>query len=396
MHDRRDDPASDAPDAPCRPGQRDAVAVRVPLRLPAGPDLRGLTSDAFVAAARSHGGSSRDALEAYRRFFRSNDAAAIAALGLPAPAAPPMSATQVEGLTVKFSLRYEDGLESESVVIPMRPAAGVPSRTLCVSSQVGCAMGCRFCETAQMGLLRNLTAAEIVAQWQAARFGAPDPLTGGTGHAIRNMVFMGMGEPTENIDEVLQAIRVLCDRNGPGMAASRIAISTVGRIEGIRRIGEFMQQPGFRGLGLAVSVNAPNDRIRGEIMPINRAEPMAALREAMLAFPKRPSAALCIEYVLIPGVNDAPEHCDEICEYLRPLRCSLNLIPYNPRRGSPWPAPSEDSVDAFMRRAIAHGQFVKRRVTKGRGVMAACGQLGNPELRRTPRHARGGPSPATA
>lgn len=396
MHDHCEDLLPVLQDAPCGGDRTAARSGPVPLRIPGAIDLRGATSEEFVAAARGRGFPAREALGAYRRYFRGNDLAAPAEVGLPAPSPPQMAAVEVEGPTVKFTLRFEDGLESESVVIPMRPSAGVPTRTLCVSSQVGCAMGCRFCETAQMGFLRNLSACEIVAQWQAARFAAPDPVSGGVGHAIRNIVFMGMGEPTENVEEVLRAIEVLCDRNGPGMAASRIAISTVGRIGGIRRIGEFMQRPGFRGLGLAVSVNAPNDRIRGEIMPINRAEPMAELREAMLAFPKRPSAALCIEYVLIPGVNDAIEHCDEICEYLRPLRCSLNVIPYNPRRGSPWPAPSEESVDAFMRRAIANGQFVKRRITKGRGVMAACGQLGNPALRRGGGGARPGPATAGA
>ena len=109
--------------------------------------------------------------------------------------------------------------------------------------------------------------------------------------------------------------------------------------------------------------------------------PMDDLMRAMLAWPGRPKSAICVEYVLIPGVNDGPEHCDEVCEYLSPLRCSLNVIPYNPRRDSPWPAPTESSVEDFLRRAIANGQFTKRRGTKGRDVMAACGQLGNPEIR---------------
>ncbi len=350
-------------------------------------DPRGLTSAEFVAEARRRGHRGREPLEAYRAFFRADDAGPMERLGFTIPPLPPMTRTWVEGLTVKFALRFGDGLESESVVIPMRHPGGDVSRTLCVSSQIGCAMGCRFCETAQMGLVRNLTAAEIVAQWHAARFVAPAAAEEGRGadargHRIRNLVFMGMGEPTENLDAVLQAIRILCDRNGPEMAVSKISVSTVGRLEGIRRLGEFIREPGFRGLGLAVSVNAPNDAVRSEIMPINRAEPMAALFEAMRDYPKRPSAALCIEYVLIPGVNDELAHCDEICAYLRPLRCSLNVIPYNPRRESPWPAPDEASVERFIRRAVENGQFVKRRGTKGRDVMGACGQLGNPEIRR--------------
>ena len=367
-------------------------ADRVALRISTGDalDVRGMTSAQFLAEARRRGWRGREPLEAYRTLFRRDDPSALAPRGLAPPPPPVLSRTDVEGLTVKFALRFADGLESESVVIPMGHRDGRVSRTLCVSSQVGCAMGCRFCETAQMGLLRDLTASEIVAQWRAARFEAPvpaeEPREGARlGHEIRNVVFMGMGEPTENLDAVMQAIRVLCDHNGGGLAASRVAVSTVGRLEGIRRLGEFIQEPGFRGLGLAVSVNAPNDRVRDEIMPINRAEPLEALLEALRAYPKRPSAALCIEYVLIPGVNDSPEHCDEVCARLRGLRCSLNVIPYNPRRDSPWSAPSEESVDAFLRRAVANGQFTKRRGTKGRDVMAACGQLGNPEIRRRRR-----------
>jgi 23S rRNA (adenine2503-C2)-methyltransferase len=123
-------------------------------------------------------------------------------------------------------------------------------------------------------------------------------------------------------------------------------------------------------------------------MPINRSHPMAELREAMAAFPVRRKGAICVEYVLIPGVNDADEHCDEVCAYLAGIRCALNVIPYNPRRDSPWRAPTEAEVTRFVERAIAHRQFVKRRRTKGRSVMAACGQLGNPELRRRRVEAR--------
>jgi len=387
-------PPADSSLAPSACGSTSSAgpADRVALRISAGDalDVRGMTSAQFVAEARRRGWRGREPLEAYRSLFRRDDASMLAPRGLAPPPPPALSRTDVEGLTVKFALRFADGLESESVVIPMGHRDGRVTRTLCVSSQVGCAMGCRFCETAQMGLLRDLTASEIVAQWRAARFEAPvpkeEPREGDrVGHEIRNVVFMGMGEPTENLEAVMQAIRVLCDHNGGGLAASRVAVSTVGRLEGIRRLGEFIQEPGFRGLGLAVSVNAPNDRVRDEIMPINRAEPLGALLEALRAYPKRPSAALCIEYVLIPGVNDSPEHCDEVCGLLRGLRCSLNVIPYNPRRDSPWSAPSEESVDAFLRRAVANGQFTKRRGTKGRDVMAACGQLGNPEVRRRRR-----------
>lgn len=343
--------------------------------------ILGLPLGEFAEAARGRGMAPPEVQRMYRAFHRGGE---VPAGGLPAwvaDARRPVKDVIVDGETVKFTMSLADGLETESVVIPMRHRDGSVTRTLCVSSQVGCAMGCRFCETAQMGLMRHLSAAEIVAQLHAARFAVGDPRTGRAGFEIKNIVFMGMGEPMDNLDAVLGAIRVMTDRNAYAVAPVHVTVSTVGRTDGIRRYGEFMLQHGFHRLNLAVSLNAPNDRIRSEIMPINRAEPVAMLMEALMAFPKRPNAAICMEYVLIPGVNDAPEHCDEVCGLLKPLRCSLNVIPYNPRRGSPWPAPDEDRVKAFVDRAIANGQFCKRRGTKGRSAMAACGQLGNERIR---------------
>ena len=294
---------------------------------------------------------------------------------------PEISRTLVDHDTVKFTLRLPDGLETESVVIPMYRDTRV-TRTLCVSSQVGCAMGCGFCETAQMGLMRNLTPGEIVAQWFAARHLVENPFEGGRGFPIKNIVFMGMGEPTDNIAAVLQAIRVLADHHGPSVPTANITVSTVGRAAGVRELARFAEKPGFRKLNIAFSLNAPNDRVRAEIMPITRAEPVAGVLDALRAWPVHRNAVFCMEYVLIPGVNDAPEHCDEVCTLLRGIKCSLNVIPYNPRRDSPWRAPTEAETAAFVARAIANGQFCKRRGTKGRNAMAACGQLGNERIRR--------------
>jgi 23S rRNA (adenine2503-C2)-methyltransferase len=353
---------------------------REPSPSPSPVGILGLTVEEFVAAAAERGMKRPLAVEAYRAAFREGRAAQPWI----SIAVPPVGAMEIDGETIKFTLRHADRLETESVLIPMWQRSGEMTRTLCVSSQVGCAMGCGFCETAQMGLLKSLTAEEIVAQWFAAAHTLPDEARSRPEHPERpkNVVFMGMGEPMDNLDAVLQAIRVLAGRDGPGMAASNIAVSTVGRIDGIRRFGQFVEERGFHRCGLAVSLNAPNDAIRSSIMPINRRHPMAELRQAMLDFPLRRKAAICVEYVLIPGVNDAPEHCDELCAYLKGIRCSLNLIPYNPRRDSPWRAPTEEEIAAFLARAIANGQFAKRRQTKGRAVMGACGQLGNPAIRR--------------
>ena len=338
-------------------------------------DPLSLGAQEAICKAKERGISGVEARKAYRSFYRDGHTEA----SWIRTDTRTVGACQEEGATTKFTLRLDDkaGVETESVLIPMTRRNGSITHTLCVSSQVGCAMGCRFCETAQMGLVNNLDVADIVAQWHAAT------------HTFKiqpkNIVFMGMGEPTDNLDAVIPAIRILTDHDAAAIGSSNISISTVGNPDGIRRIGELSAEPGYRRINLAVSLNAPNDEIRRQIMPTAKAWPMADLMDAMQNWPGRPRSAICVEYVLIPGVNDSLEHCDEMCEYLKNLRCTLNVIPYNPRRHSPWPAPEETDVAQFIDRAIANGQFTKRRGTKGRSVMAACGQLGNPELRKSRR-----------
>lgn len=343
-------------------------------------DLLGLTFDELQAEARPRPHMVQSVRDAYRSAMRGESDVGPLPFDL-----RPIVRTAEDGELVKFIQQMADGLETESVVIPM--GGGHRTwKTLCVSSQIGCARGCTFCETAQLGLVRQLTPAEIVGQVVAARrFLAAD---------VRNVVFMGMGEPCDNLDAVIQAVRVLSDSCGLSMAKGRITISTVGRVDGIRRLSSL----GWRRLNLAVSLNAPNDAIRSQIMPINRVDDMASLREAMLAFPQRRGAAIMVEYVLIPGVNDAREHALELVEYLRPVRCCVNVIPYNPRLESPYHAPNEERVAEFLGWLAAAGQFCKRRITKGRDYMAACGQLGNRAFARprpvhvhVPAH-RGDPS----
>ncbi len=343
------------------------------------PSILGLTCQQFQSQAAQSGVAHLRSREVYRTFHRTGLLGADA--HWLADERMPVQIVQVDGQTLKFTLRHPDGFETESVVIPMHHRTGGSTRTLCVSSQIGCAMGCEFCETAQMGLVRNLTAGQIAGQLHAARFLVENPFEGGVGFAIKNIVFMGMGEPMDNLDAVMQAIRVMTDTNAYALAPSNISVSTVGRVAGIRKFGEMVAQHGFHRLNLAVSLNAPNDQVRQQIMPIARSEPIATLMEELQKFPKRKNAAFCMEYVLIPGVNDSLQDCDEVCALLRPLRCSLNVIPYNPRRNSPWPAPTERSVQEWVERAVSNGQFCKRRGTKGRSAMAACGQLGNQGIR---------------
>lgn len=331
------------------------------------------------------------AAAAYRALMREGVAhPALLPHGLPTPA--DIRRTQsTEGEVAKFLLdvagaRGVERLQTESVVIPMVGRKQVLSWSLCVSSQVGCAMGCTFCETAQMGLIRALEPWEIVAQWWTAAHVL--------GRRPRNIVFMGMGEPMDNLDHVLQAIAVLTDHAGPAVPMSKIVISTVGRLDGIRRLAQRVRTPGWHRLNLAVSVNAPNDEIRSRLMPINRAAPMAELRRALEAWPTYGGAKICIEYVLIPGVNDQQHHAQQLAAWVRglpgspghwsgavPLPACVNIIPYNPRRDSPWPAPTERRVEEFLGWLLDHDVYCKRRRTKGRDTMAACGQLGNPHIR---------------
>jgi len=324
--------------------------------------------------------------------------AALAVLG-PGSASTSVSLGLGEGQTV----------ETESVLIPMVGKRRVRAYTLCVSSQVGCAMGCTFCQTAQMGLVRSLSAAEIVAQWFAARWcvSRPDEQA-----EVRNIVFMGMGEPMDNLGAVLSAIAVLTDTRGPAMAMSRVTISTVGRTDGIDRLAAHVAQPGWHRLGLAISVNAPTDAARSRIMPVNRAMPLARLRATLERYPLRASRHLMLEYVLIPGENDSAPHADAMANFVlgastaddalaeglpfapvpegdgvpryegARLAACVNVIPYNPRENSPWPAPSEEQIETFCTRLGGYGIYVKRRRTKGRDQMAACGQLGNLAYKR--------------
>jgi 23S rRNA (adenine2503-C2)-methyltransferase len=363
----------------------------------AGPDFQilGLTSDEFVLLYRGkivHDGigGERGALRAYRQLFRTGAVETTGAEGLrvlPPPIVQLERDESPEGTVVKFVSRLQGEsvrgapADVESVLIPMIGSTHQLKYTLCVSSQIGCAMGCGFCETAQMGLIRSLTPAEIVSQWWNARHVV--------GFEVSNIVFMGMGEPMDNFDNVMNAIAVLKDHNGPHVAISKISISTVGRVDGIRRMAAKIQEPGWHRLSLALSLNAPNDEVRSSIMPVNRRWPLADLKQALYEWPRYAGNKLCIEYVLIPGVNDAPEHLDQVAEFMSIFRkengktnAILNLIPYNPRRNSPWPAPEESHVAWFLAGLIERGVFAKRRRTKGRDMMGACGQLGAAHIRQ--------------
>ncbi len=278
---------------------------------------------------------------------------------------PEMVLGKEEGGTVKFLMKVAGGLEVESVFIPMHSKG-----TLCISSQVGCKMGCTFCETGRMGLLKNLSVVEIVAQVFVAVHRLE--LT------VDNIVFMGMGEPLDNFEAVMQAIDVLTDDAGLRFGPSRISVSTSGLVDQI----DAMAERANPAVNLAVSVNAPTDEIRRRIMPVNHKWNMVELKGAMIRFCAHPRRQIFVEYVLLEGVNDSLECADLLAEYLRDLKVKVNLIPYNPQSRDRFAPPKAEVLEAFLMRMKAHGYLTFLRKTKGRKIMAACGQLGNLQLRR--------------
>jgi len=262
---------------------------------------------------------------------------------------------------IKFVTRLDDGLCIESVIIPMSSYS-----TLCVSSQVGCKMGCAFCETGSNGFYRNLDTEEIVGQIYTARFHF--------GYEIRNVVIMGMGEPLDNFDNVIRAIRIISDQRVFNIAKRHITVSTVGMAEGLRKLAGL----GWQDLKLAISLNAPNDTIRSRIMPINHTFPMGRLRQALMDYPLKRKSTIFVEYVLIKGLNDTRESARQLAEYLKPLKTKVNLIPVNPNTyaDTRFETPSQEDMNRFYGWLTENGLFVRKRTARGLGLMAACGQLG--------------------
>ncbi|MDX2050981.1 MAG: 23S rRNA (adenine(2503)-C(2))-methyltransferase RlmN [Polyangiaceae bacterium] len=256
------------------------------------------------------------------------------------------------------------GERIEAVHMPRNVGTG--RVTLCISSQVGCGMGCRFCATASMGFRRHLSAGEIVVQVLAAvhRLGPRHP-------GDLTLVFMGMGEPLHNFSAVAKAISILTDPLGMGMAPRRITVSTSGLVPEIGQLGRLPVRP-----LLAVSLNATTDSLRSDLMPIGRRYHLADLAAALKAFPLRPKERITLEYVLLSGVNDSPEDAVRLAEFARPLRHHINLIPFNEHEHAEFRSPTEERVDNFFRELRAAGApLVTVRHSRGRDVQGACGQL---------------------
>jgi 23S rRNA (adenine2503-C2)-methyltransferase len=261
--------------------------------------------------------------------------------------------------TIKHLWRLHDGEQIESVLIPMKDRV-----TLCLSSQAGCALACRFCATGDFGFRRQLSAAEIVAQFRDAERISREIF----GRGIANVVYMGMGEPMANLDAVLQSLSIL--HVGFGFGARRITVSTVGLIPGIQALAA-RPEP-FR---LAVSLHAPEHELRQELVPVEQRYPLPDLFHALRDYQEAKGRRITFEYTLIEGVNDSPELASRLADLLYGLDSFVNLIPYNPIPGRDWrPSPS-DRIASFLQILDSRGIEAAVRQPRGRDIAAACGQL---------------------
>lgn len=275
--------------------------------------------------------------------------------------------------TVKFLVRLHDGALIESVLMPEKQRI-----TLCVSTQVGCAQACSFCHTGRMGLKRNLSAGEIVAQvvlarrwveqhpsWREER-GYAGTMT------VSNLVFMGMGEPLDNIEAVKKSLRILCEPLGLNLALRKISVSTAGHLDGLKAL---LQD--FPHVALALSLHATSDRERSQLMPINRRWPIAEVLAYLRSFYENQGSdrSVLIQYTVIKGVNDQPEHAERMIAMLEGLPVKVNLIPLNVVGPSRFKGPEPDALERFRDRLHAAGLRVMVRYSKGQDIDAACGQL---------------------
>ena len=313
--------------------------------------------------------SSLDEITTLPAALREQLAAAGYGVGLPILA---QTAKSIDG-TERYLAQLADGETVETVWMPDGDLPEEDTRafkraTICVSSQVGCAVNCQFCLTAKLGIRRNLTAGEIAGQVAAVltRHNA-EVATGGNPDRI-NLVFMGMGEPFLNYDAFIQAFHLLSDEMR--ISPARMTVSTSGIEPAIRRFAQEPVRP-----RLALSLNASNDSIRGEIMPITRKWNIASLLDALRSIPLGKREYVTFEYVLLGGINDQPEHAREILELLKDMPAKVNLIVWNPGPGIAYEQPTPESVDRFHKLLIAGGIPTFTRRPRGRDIYAACGQL---------------------
>jgi 23S rRNA (adenine2503-C2)-methyltransferase len=268
--------------------------------------------------------------------------------------------------TRKWLLRFAPGVEAESVFIPGVGRAGA----LCVSSQVGCTLNCTFCHTGTQPLVRNLSAAEIVAQVQVCRDDLGEWPSPAENRQLSNIVFMGMGEPLYNLPNVADAVEVISDNEGIALSRRRTTLSTSGVVPEIPRAGEATQAM------LAISLHATNDDLRDELVPLNRRYPIAELMDAVRAYPGLSNARrVTFEYVMLKGINDSPAEARVLVQLLKGIPAKINLIPFNPWPGSPYACSDGATIEKFAGILNRAGYASPIRTPRGRDILAACGQL---------------------
>lgn len=279
--------------------------------------------------------------------------------------------------THKWLLKLDCGNCIETVFIPEANRG-----TLCVSSQVGCALNCSFCSTAKQGFNRNLTTAEIIGQvWLAVR--ELSASQGAHDKRVTNVVMMGMGEPLLNFDNVVSAMDIMMDDFAYGLSKRRVTLSTSGVLPDLERLREVSP------VALAVSLHAPNDELRNELVPINKKYPLAQLMAICKSYFKdEPRRKVTFEYVMLKGVNDQPEHAHQLIKLLKNVPSKVNLIPFNPFPMAHYERSPQEAIDAFRDKLIAHGINTITRKTRGDDIDAACGQLAGEVKDRTSRSQR--------
>jgi len=309
--------------------------------------------------------------EAYRWLYERRQTDPLRWSSLPKAARGALAARAFPGLpelrgeqassdgTRKLLLGLSDGAAIEAVYIP-----DGTRRTLCVSSQVGCALGCTFCLTARLGFQRNLTAGEILGQLFAAE------AVSDLGESAYNIVFMGMGEPLLNRPALEKALAILQDPEGMGISWRRITVSTAGLADALLEFARSEVCP-----RLALSLHAAEDGLRSRLMPIDRAHPLPRLRAVLQALTRRERERISLEYILLAGVNDSVEDAREVARFARGLKVKVNLIHFNPAEGLPYRRSTEEKARAFQEVLVGSGLATSIRKSRGQDILAACGQL---------------------
>jgi 23S rRNA (adenine2503-C2)-methyltransferase len=346
------------------------------VKSPGRPDLRSLPRSEIDALVARLGEKPYRARQIFRWLHQKGAAALDEMTDLPAALRERLGAeARLDSLaqaeerrstdgTIKWTWRTVDGKLVESVYMPE------PGRkTLCVSTQAGCAVGCTFCMTGTMGLSRNLSSGEIVDQVARANRRLVELGEGTGGRPLTNLVFMGMGEPLHNYENVKAALEVLLSEDGPNFSNRHVTVSTSGIVPEMRRFGEETD------VKLAVSLNATTDEVRSALMPLNRRWPIADLLAACREFPMKKGRRITFEYVLLGGVNDSDEDATRLSRLVKGIPAKVNLIPYNENPGLGFHAPAPGRVDSFRDLLVAANVTAVVRRNRGGDIAAACGQL---------------------